>query len=203
MAELRAFLFIDRLQPQTMSYLSTWIRGTLPRSGMAAQVIEVAPGLDIEPLTDVALKEAEVKAGILAVERQFGTLEFHARSPETVRSASAAVLRAMGAREADAAPPEILASKIVPRIDAQHAFVINRNRLGSMAIGGESLFLMEMRPAAYAILAVNEAEKAADIRVIDYRMIGANGRVYLTGRESEARAARDAAEAALARHMGR
>ena len=30
MAELRAFLFIDRLQMQTMSYLSTWIRGTLP-----------------------------------------------------------------------------------------------------------------------------------------------------------------------------
>ena len=203
MAELRAFLFIDRLQMQTMSYLSTWIRGTLPRSGMAAQVIEVAPGLEIEPLSDVALKEAEVKAGILAVERLFGTLEFHARSPETVRSAAAAVLRTMGAREGDAAPPEILASKIVPRIDAQHAFVINRNRLGSMAIGGESLFLMEMRPAAYAILAVNEAEKAADIRVIDYRMIGANGRVYLTGRESEVRAARDAAEAALTRHMGR
>ena len=34
-------------------------------------------------------------------------------------------------------------------------------------------------------------------------MIGANGRVYLTGRESEVRAARDAAEAALTRHMGR
>ena len=48
MAELRSFIFIDQLQPRTMCYLGTWIRGSLPRSNMAAQVIEVAPGLDIE-----------------------------------------------------------------------------------------------------------------------------------------------------------
>ena len=77
MAELRSFIFIDRLQPQTMSYLGTWIRGALPRSHAAAQIIEVAPGLDIEGITDVALKHAEVQAGILVVERQFGYLEFH------------------------------------------------------------------------------------------------------------------------------
>ena len=98
MAELRSSIFIDQLQPQTMCYLGTWIRGRLPRSGMAAQVIEVAPGLDIEPLTDVALKHTEVQAGILVVERQFGYLEIHARSTEAVRSASAAVLEALGAR---------------------------------------------------------------------------------------------------------
>ena len=40
---------------------------------------------------------------------------------------------------------------------------------------------MEMQPAAYAILATNEAEKAADIKVVDYRMMGATGRVYLSG----------------------
>jgi len=48
MATLRSYIFLDRLQPQTMCYLGTWIRGSLPRSGMAAQIIEVAPGLDIE-----------------------------------------------------------------------------------------------------------------------------------------------------------
>ena len=85
MAELRSNIFLDRLQPQTLAYLSTWIRGSLPRADMAAQVIEVAPGLDIEALTDVALKHANVKAGILVVERQFGYLEFHSRS--TSRSA--------------------------------------------------------------------------------------------------------------------
>jgi microcompartment protein CcmL/EutN len=54
-----------------------------------------------------------------------------------------------------------------------------------------------MQPASYAILAANEAEKAANIKVIDYRMIGATGRVYLAGPEAEIRNARDAAEAAL------
>ena len=59
------------------------------------------------------------------------------------------------------------------------------------------MFVLEMQPASYAILATNEAEKAARIKVVDYRMIGATGRVYLTGGESEVRAAAAAAEAAL------
>jgi hypothetical protein len=93
--------------------------------------------------------------------------------------------------------PTVLASQVVSRIDAQHAFLINRNKVGSMALPGESLFVLEMQPASYAILATNEAEKAAAIKVVDYRMIGATGRVYLTGRESDVRAAAEAAETAL------
>jgi hypothetical protein len=139
-----------------------------------------------------------VQAGILVVERQFGYLEIHSRSTEAVRSASAAVLVALDASAADATRPTVLASQIVSRIDAQHAFLINRNKLGSMALAGESMFVLEMQPASYAILATNEAEKAASIKVVDYRMIGATGRVYLSGSESNVRAAADAAEAALA-----
>src|SRR5689334_15150540 len=105
MAELRSAIFIDQLQPQTMCYLGTWVRGRLPRSGMAAAIIEVAPGLDIEPLTDVALKNTDVQAGVLLVERQFGYLEIHSRSTAAVRSASDAVLEALGATAADATKP--------------------------------------------------------------------------------------------------
>ena len=196
MAELRSFIFLDRLQPQTMCYLGTWIKGTLPRANAAAQIIEVAPGLDIEPLTDIALKHAEVAAGILIVERQFGYLEMHGPT-SSVRSAAGAVLEALDVSASSATRPQILASRIVPRIDRQHAFLINRNKVGSMALPGESMFVLEMQPASYAILATNEAEKAARIKVVDYRMIGATGRVYLTGTESEVRAAASAAEAAL------
>jgi len=197
MAELRSFIFVDQLQPQTLAYLATWMRGSLPRRNMAAQIIEIAPGLDIEALTDVALKGAEVKAGLLVVERQFGTLEFHSKSTDEVKAGGQAVLDALGARGDDAARPKILASKIVTRVDHQHAFLINRNKLGSMILGGESLYLLECQSASYAILACNEAEKAANIKVIDYRMIGANGRLYLSGDEAEVRNARDAAEDAL------
>jgi hypothetical protein len=196
-AELRSFIFIDQLQPQTMCYLGTWIRGRLPRTNMAAQVIEISPGLDIEPLTDVALKSTEVQAGILVVERQFGYLELHSRSTAAVVSAGAAVLDALDATPQDALPPQILASELISRVDHQHTFLINRNKIGSMALPGESLFVLEMQPASYAILATNEAEKAARIKVVDYRMIGATGRVYLTGAEADVRAAADAAVGAL------
>lgn len=198
MAELRSFIFLDRLQPQTMCYLGTWIRGSLPRANDAAQIIEVAPGLDIEPLTDIALKHSSVGAGILFVERQFGYLEIHGSISE-VRSAAAAVLEQLDASQQSAIKPTILASRIVPRMDRQHAFLINRNKIGSMALAGESLFVLEMQPASYAILAANEAEKTARIKVVDYRMVGATGRVYLSGAESEVRAAADAAEEALRR----
>ena len=197
MADLRSFIFIDRLQPQTMCYLGTWVKGRLPRRDMAAQIIEIAPGLDIEPLTDVALKHARVQAGILVVERQFGYLEVHGTTDE-VRAAGAAVLDELDATAADAAEPQVLASEVVTMLDAQHAFLVNRNRLGSMALPGESLFVLEMQPASYAILATNEAEKAADVKVVDYRMIGATGRVYLSGLEADVRQAAEAAEAALA-----
>jgi ethanolamine utilization microcompartment shell protein EutS len=193
MAELRSFIFIDQLQPQTMCYLGSWIKGRLPRLNMAAQVIEIAPGVDIEQLTDVALKHDEVQAGILIVERQFGYLEIHSRSSAAVRSASAAVLDAIGASATDATKPQILASKVISRIDGQHAFLVNRNKIGSMLLPGESLFVLELQPASYAILATNEAEKAAEIKVVDYRMVGATGRVYLSGSESNVRAAATAA----------
>ncbi|WP_119299778.1 BMC domain-containing protein [Dongia deserti] len=197
MAELRSFIFIDQLQPQTLCYMATWMRGRLPRTNMAAQIIEVAPGLDIEPLTNVALKYAEVGGGILVVERQFGYLEFHSRSTGLVKAAAQAVLESLEADESQATRPQILASKIVTRVDPVHAFLINRNKLGSMILPGESLFVLEMQPASYAILAANEAEKYADIKIIDYRMVGATGRVYLSGEESSVRSAAAAAEEAL------
>jgi microcompartment protein CcmL/EutN len=196
MAELRSFIFLDRLQPQTMCCLGTWIRGSLPRSDVAAQIIEIAPGLDIEPLSDIAVKHANVRAGILVVERQFGYLEVHGRTDE-VRAAGSAVLGSLGATARDASRPEMLASKIITMLDPQHAFLINRSKTGSMALAGESLFVLEMRPASYAILAANEAEKAARIKVVDYRMIGATGRVYLAGSEADVRQAAEAAEDAL------
>jgi len=197
MATLRSFIFLDRLQPQTMCSLGSWIRGSLPRSNMAAQIIEVAPGIDIEALTDIALKEADVRGGILVVERQFGYLEFHSRDIAAVKASASAVLAALSKAPGDAIPPKVLSSKIVSRIDPGHAFLINRNKGGSMLLAGESLFVLETEPAAYAILACNEAEKASNIKIVDYRMIGATGRLYLSGTESEVKAAADAAHHAL------
>ena len=197
MATLRSFIFLDQLQPQTMCCLGSWIRGSLPRRHMAAQIIEVAPGLDIEALTDIALKEANVQGGVLAVERQFGYLEIHSRDIAAVKASADAVLAAMGKSPADAMQPKVLASNTITRIDPGHAFLINRNKGGSMILAGETLFVLETEPAAYAILASNAAEKAANMKLVDCRIIGATGRLYLSGSESEVKAAAGAAEQAL------
>jgi len=197
MATLRSFIFLDQLQPQTLCSLGSWIRGSLPRRAMAAQIIEVAPGIDIEALTDIALKAANVKGGILVVERQFGYLEIHSRDVAAVKAAALAVLAMMEKSPSDALKPKILSSKIISRIDPGHAFLINRNKGGSMLLAGESLYVLETEPAAYAILACNEAEKAANIKIVDYRIIGATGRLYLSGSESDVKAAAFAAEGAL------
>src|SRR6202012_3109959 len=126
----------------------------------------------------------------------FGYLEIHGGLDE-VRAAGTAVLESLGASASDATAPQVLAAEIITMLDPQHAFLINRNKLGSMALAGESLFVLEMAPASYAILAVNEAEKAAAIKVVDYRMIGATGRVYLTGTQADVRTAAEAASAVL------
>ena len=197
MATLRSFIFLDQLQPQTMCCLGSWIRGSLPRRHMAAQIIEVAPGLDIEALTDIALKQADVQGGVLVVERQFGYLEIHSRDIAAVKASADAVLAAMGKSPADAMRPKVLASKTITRIDPGHAFLINRNKGGSMILAGETLFVLETEPASYAILASNAAEKAANMKLVDCRIIGATGRLYLSGTESEVKAAAGAAEQAL------
>lgn len=198
MTTLRSFCFLDRLQPQTLCFLGSTIRGFLPRANDAAMIIEIAPGLDIEWLTDVVLKEVDVKPGVLVVERQFGYLEFHARHADAVQAAGAAVLRALGTPAPDLPPIEVLASRQIDRVDSLHSFLINRNKTGSMLLPGQSLFLLEATPAASALLAANEAEKAASITLVDCRFMGASGRLYVSGSESAVRAASDAAMTALA-----
>lgn len=201
MLTLRSFNFLDRLQPQTMCFLGSMTRGYLPRANDAAMVIEVAPGLDIEWLTDIALKQVDVKPGLLVVERQFGYLEFHSHDSSAVKAAGAAILESLGLASAETPPPQILASRQIDRVDSLHAFLVNRNKSGSMMLPGNSLFLLETTPAAGALLAANEAEKASAVTLVDCRFMGASGRLYISGTESSVRAGGEAAIAALTRQQ--
>jgi thiazole synthase len=76
--ELRAYCYLDSLQPQYAAFLGTVAQGFLPLAGDASLYVEVAPGIEINALTDVALKATEVKPGMQIVERYFGLLEVHA-----------------------------------------------------------------------------------------------------------------------------
>lgn len=201
--ELRAYCYLDNLQPQYAAFLGTVAQGFLPLAGDASLYVEVAPGIEINRLTDVALKAVDVKPGMQVVERVFGLLEIHAEEQSAVREAGASILEAIDQTESDRIKPDILSSQIIRRVDDHHAQLINRMRHGDMLIPGQTLYVLECQPAAYAALAANEAEKAADINVLEVRVFGSVGRMYLGGEERDIEVGWQAAVAALESLEGR
>jgi hypothetical protein len=195
--EIRSFAFLDSLQPQYAAFLGTVAQGFLPLANDASLWVEVAPGIEINRLSDVALKATHVRPGMQIIERYYGVLEVHSADQAETRAAGAAILDAVGATEADRMKPRILSSQIIRRIDDHHAQLINRTRHGQMIIPGQTLYVLECEPAAYASLAANEAEKAAEINVLEVRSFGSMGRVYLGGEERDIDVGWRAAVAAL------
>ena len=201
--QLRAYVFLDSLQPQHAAFLGTVAKGFLPVRHQASLFIEIAPGMAIHQVIDTALKATSVHPATLVVERAFGMLELHHEDKGEVRSAGDAILKHLGAREEDRVKPKIVSNTIIRSIEPMHAMIVDKIRFGSMIEPGKSLFILETEPAAYAVLAANEAEKAADVRLIDVTPFGAYGRLYMSGDEAEVDSAAAAANAALSAISGR
>lgn len=183
--ELRVFLLIEAMQPQFAAAMGSPVRarGYPPQAGDHALIIEVAPGLMIERVTDLALKaDPGLEPGILFVERQFGILEIHGPDRDRLLAAGRAVLAGLGLAEGDTLAPRLLYTDVIEDIADQHAVIINRNRQGSMVMPGETLLVAEMVPALYAATAANAAERVAPgLTLVDVQMIGAAGRLYMSG----------------------
>ena len=205
--ELRVYLPIAGLRRQFAAYLGTptRARGYPPLEGDHALIVEVAPGLAIERVTDLALRAApECEPGILFVERQFGVLEVHSRDAAEVAKAGQAILAGIGRSPADQLAPRLLYSDIIEDVTDQQAVVINRSRQASMLLPGQSLLICEMAPALFAAVAANEAERAEPGNtLVDVTMIGASGRVYIAGTSDGVGRARTAIENLLASLEGR
>ena len=197
MVELRAFAFIDQLQNQLVGYIGSTARGYYPIAGQAALFMEVAPGIEINSITDAVLKKANVMPGALVVERTYGMLEVHADSPADVEEAGKVVLDYLGLQEKDRLKPKILAAETIERVDPYMSQIVNRFRAASMMLVDDTLYILECLPAGYAGYAANQAEKAADVKLIHVTVFGATGRVYLAGTTSAVQAAKEAAEQSL------
>jgi hypothetical protein len=207
MTELRVYLLVANLRPQFAAYMGTptRARGYPPLEGSNSLIIEVAPGLAVERVIDLALKSVpSVEPGILFVERQFGVLELHGHDLGELTRAGEAVLKGIGCRASDQLKPRILFSDVIEDVTDQHAVIINRTRQASMIMPGETLLVYEMVPALFAAVAANEAEKAApENTLVDVQMIGAAGRVYISGRTGSVTIARDRIAEVLAAVEGR
>lgn len=191
--DLRSYVFLDSLQPQHAAFLGTVARGFLPLPGDASLWIEISPGIEINRITDVALKATDVRPGMQIVERLYGLLEVHSSSQASVRAAGAAILDAIGLTEQDRLKPKVVSSQIIRHIDPHQVQLINRMRHGHMILAGQTLYVMEVQPAAYAALAANEAEKKADLNILEVMAFGSFGRVYLGGEERDIMAGYQAA----------
>ena len=183
--DLRAYVYLDQLQPQYAAFLGTVAQGFLPIAGQAALYVEISPGIEINRVTDIALKSTRVTPGMQIIERLYGMLELHSDSQADVRDAGRAILKALDLKEDDRIKPSVVSSQVIRNLDDYQTQLINRTRHGNMILPGQTLYILECEPAAYSALAANEAEKAANINILEVRSFGSFGRLYLGGEERD------------------
>ncbi|MBN1305831.1 MAG: hypothetical protein JXA13_15445 [Anaerolineales bacterium] len=200
---LRCYSYLDRMQPQYAAFVGTVTQGDLPTEGMASLYIEMAPGNEVFRTVDIAVKATEAKPGAQIVEREFGMFEIHSHNQAAVLEAGRIVLERLGLKIEDRIRPKVASVQLITNVDPYQAQLLNRFRRGSMLVPGQTLLVVECAPAAYINYACNEAEKKASIDIVHVSSVGRFGRMWLSGTESEAQTARDAAIRALEDQEGR
>lgn len=183
--ELRTFIFIDQLQPQLAQFVAKDNRVYDPKEYDAAILLELAPAMEIHRMIDLALKATRVRLGSVVTERVYGTMQIQHEDQGEVIEAGEAVLRAAGKHKYDRSKVEIVTNMIIRGIQQDHAIYFTGTSAGNMILAGDSVLILEVTPAAYLMLAANEALKAARVRLTTVNPFGATGRLVLCGPESE------------------
>ena len=194
---LRVYCYLDRMQSEVAAFVGTITQGDLPIEGMASLYVEMAPGNEVFRTVDIAVKATEAKPGAQVVEREFGMFEVHSMNQAAVLESGRIVLDRLGLVKEDRIKPSVYSSNLITNVDPYQAQLLNRWRRGSMLVASETLFVLEVAPAAYIMLAANEAEKKANVKVIHIASVGRFGRMWLSGTEAEMVTARDAAIQAM------
>ncbi len=194
---LRVYCYLNRMQSEVAAFVGTITQGDLPIEGMASLYVEMAPGNEVFRTVDIAVKATEAKPGAQVVEREFGMFEVHSMNQAAVMESGAIVLDRLGLVKEDRIKPSVYSSNLITRVDPYQAQLLNRWRRGSMLVPGETLFVLEVAPAAYIMLAANEAEKKANVKIIHIASVGRFGRLWMSGTESEMETAREAAIQAI------
>ncbi len=194
---LRVYCYLDRMQSEVAAFVGTITQGDLPIEGMASLYVEMSPGNEVFRTVDIAVKATEAKPGAQVVEREFGMFEVHSMNQAAVLESGRIVLDRLGLVKEDRIKPSVFSSNLITNVDPYQAQLLNRWRRGSMLVATETLFVLEVAPAAYIMLAANEAEKKANVKVIHIASVGRYGRMWLSGTEAEMVTARDAAIQAM------
>ena len=89
--QLRAYVFLDSLQPQLAQYMAKTNRVYDPKEYDAALFVEIAPAMEIHVKIDQALKATNVRLGSMVTERVFGMMQVHHSYQGEVHAAGQAV----------------------------------------------------------------------------------------------------------------
>ena len=194
---IRALVQIDNLQPKFAAYNGATVQGSIPLSGDTILIGELAPGNGVFSLIDRALKASSVEATSQIVEREFGFFILRSPSNAEVTAAREAILAELGASMNDRVKPTVASTQIITSVEPYQAQLLNKWRKGTLVVPGQTLGIIECAPAAYISIAANEAEKSAEIDIVEVRAVGRFGRLFVSGSENSVSAAVEAAVAAI------
>ena len=194
---IRALIQIDNLQPKFAAYNGATVQGSVPLSGDTVLIGEFAPGNGVFTLIDRALKASSVEATSQLVEREFGFFILRSPSNAEISAARDSILSELGASMTDRVKPKVATTQIITSVEPYQAQLLNKWRKGSLLVPGQTLGIIECEPAAYIAIAANEAEKAADIDIVEVRAVGRFGRLFISGSENSVQTGIDAAIEAI------
>ena len=201
--QIRALMQIDNLQPKFAAYNGATVQGSVPLSGDTVLIGEFAPGNGVFSLIDRALKASSVEATSQLVEREFGFFILRSPSNAEVSAARDAILAELGASMSDRLKAHIASTQIITSVEPYQAQLLNKWRKGALLVPGQTLGIVECTPAAYISVAANEAEKAAEIDIVEVRAVGRFGRLFVSGTENSVKTAVEAAVSAIEAVDGR
>lgn len=194
---MRALIQIDNLQPKFAAYNGATVQGSVPLSGDTVLIGEFAPGNGVFTLIDRALKASSVEATSQLVEREFGFFILRSPSNAEISAARDSILTELGASMTDRVKPKVATTQIITSVEPYQAQLLNKWRKGSLLVPGQTLGIIECEPAAYISIAANEAEKAADIDIVEVRAVGRFGRLFISGSENSVQTGINAAIEAI------
>lgn len=183
--DLRTFIFIDQMQPQLAQFIAKDNRVYDPKEYDAAILLELAPAMEIHRMIDLALKATNVRLGSVVTERVFGLMQIQHEDQGEVKEAGDAVLRQAGLTPKDRTRVELVTNMVIRGIEQDHAIYFTGTSKGNMVLAGESVFILEVAPAAYLTVSCNEALKAGNVKLINMVPFGATGRLVMSGPEAE------------------
>ena len=194
---IRALMQIDNLQPKFAAYNGATVQGSVPLSGDTVLIGELAPGNGVFSLIDRALKASSVEATTQLVEREFGFFILRSPSNAEVTAARDAILAELGSTMSDRVKPTVASTQIITSVEPYQAQLLNKWRKGALLVPGQTLGILEVAPAAYISIAANEAEKSAEIDIVEVRAVGRFGRMFISGTENSVSTAMEAATRAI------